>query len=290
MFIRRQLFSAIILSAVFSSTCVTSSRILLVAPHGTKSHHNMMVPLVKELAKRGHQLTVITNYVNNELQNRENVRDIVIGQLAIDMTQYPNVFDMILSPGSFNKYFQYIKVIIGAMMKTAPNTANETFNDPRIKDLIDNLQFDLVMISEACPLIGFAMAWHFKAPFIMLSPNVLFPGRASSLGDSEQYSYAPFLFTRFSDKMTLIQRMINMLSATAFDWVHTRMHEPTIRSIIQDKVIPDCPPLYDVEKNISLVFTNTHPSFTYPRTLPPQVIEVGGIHCRPANPLPTVKN
>ena len=246
----------------------------------------MFVPLVKELAQRGHQLTVITNYVNNELQNRENVRDIVIVQLAFQMW---NVFDSITSPDSLTKSLNYLHVTANGMMKATVRTANETFNDPRIKDLIDNLQFDLVMISEANPFVGYAMAWHFKAPFIMLSPNVLFPGRASSLGDSEQYSYAPFLFTRFSDKMTLIQRMTNMLASKAFDYVHNRMHEPTIRSIIQNKVIPDCPPLYDVEKNISLVFTNTHPSFTYPRTLPPQVIEVGGIHCRPANPLPTVK-
>jgi glucuronosyltransferase len=271
---------------VSSSSPPQQHRILVVAPHGTKSHHNMIVPLVKELAARGHQLTVISNYVANDLQKRENVRDIVMDQLAIDMSQYPNVFDMITTPGSFTKYLNYIQVIVGAMLKTAPHTAQETFSDPRIKDLIDNDRFDLLMISEACPLIGYAMAWHFKTPFIMLSPNVLFPGRASSLGDGEQYSYAPFLFTRFSDRMTFTQRMINMIAANAFDWVHTRMHEPAIRSIIRQQVIPDCPPLYDIEKNISLVFTNTHPSFTYPRALPPQVIEVGGIHCRPAKPLP----
>ena len=273
-------------TAVVESSTSSHHRILVVAPHGTKSHHNMMVPLVKELARRGHQLTVITNYVANDLQELENVRDIVMDQLAIDMSQYPNVFDMITTPGSFTKYLNYIQVIVGAMLKTAPHTAQETFSDPRIKDLIQNEPFDLVMISEACPLIGYAMAWHFQSPFIMLSPNVLFPGRASSLGDSEQYSYAPFLFTRFSDRMTFSQRMINMIAANAFDWIHTRWHEPVIRSIIRQQVMPDCPPLYDIEKNISLVFTNTHPSFTYPRTLPPQVIEVGGIHCRPAKTLP----
>ena len=263
-----------------------SSRILIVVPHGTKSQQNMFVPLVKELAQRGHQLTVITNYVSNDLKNRDNVRDIVLEQLAFSMW---NVFDSITSTESYiTKSIHYLQVTASGMMKTAPRTARETFSDPRIKELIDNDQFDLVMISEANPFVGYPLAWHFKAPIIMLSPNVLFPGRATSLGDGEHHSYAPFFFTRFSDRMTFIQRMTNMLAATAFDWVHTRMHEPAIRSLVQSQGIPDCPPLYDMEDDIALVFTNTHPSFTYPRALPPQVIELGGIHCRPAKPLPQV--
>ena len=261
-----------------------SSRILIVVPHGTKSQQNMFVPLVKELAQRGHQLTVITNYVSNDLKNRDNVRDIVLEQLAFNMW---NVFDSITSTESYiTKSIHYLQVTASGMMKTAPRTARETFSDPRIKDLIDNDQFDLVMISEANPFVGYPLAWHFKAPIIMLSPNVLFPGRATSLGDGEHHSYAPFFFTRFSDRMTFIQRMTNMLAATAFDWVHTRMHEPAIRSLVQSQVIPDCPPLYDMEDDIALVFTNTHPSINYARAMPPVIVEVGGMNCRPAQPLP----
>ena len=77
-----------------------------------------------------------------------------------------------------------------------------------------------------------------------------------------------------------------MIQSKAIAYFSHYWHMSSIRTTVQRLAFPDCPPLIEIEKNVSLVFTNTHPAFTYPRTLPPQVIEVGGIHCRPAKLLP----
>jgi glucuronosyltransferase len=39
-------------------------------------------------------------------------------------------------------------------------------------------------------------------------------------------------------------------------------------------------------KNASLVLSNSHFTLNYPRPLLPEVIDVGGMHCRPSKPLP----
>ncbi|XP_053656172.2 UDP-glucosyltransferase 2 isoform X2 [Cherax quadricarinatus] len=48
---------------------------------------------------------------------------------------------------------------------------------------------------------------------------------------------------------------------------------------------PDLPPLLDLERNMSMMFVNTHFSVGMPVPLLPSQVEVGAIHCRPANPL-----
>ena len=47
---------------------VSGSMILLSAPLGSKSHQNMYIPLIKELAKRKHQVTFITNFESSDLK------------------------------------------------------------------------------------------------------------------------------------------------------------------------------------------------------------------------------
>nr|XP_053656172.1 UDP-glucosyltransferase 2-like isoform X2 [Cherax quadricarinatus] len=48
---------------------------------------------------------------------------------------------------------------------------------------------------------------------------------------------------------------------------------------------PDLPPLLDLERNMSMMFVNTYFSVGMPVPLLPSQVEVGAIHCRPANPL-----
>ena len=87
---------------MLASTTIEGSRILISAPFGTKSHKNMYVPLVKELVSRGHNITVITNYFTADFMDVENVREIVLEKLTVDMSQYPNAFDSLLSSSNWN--------------------------------------------------------------------------------------------------------------------------------------------------------------------------------------------
>lgn len=53
--------------------------------------------------------------------------------------------------------------------------------------------------------------------------------------------------------------------------------------------LPDLPNLDAIEMNASLVFTYTHPSEEFPRSLPPNFVQIGGIHCNDdRKPLPHV--
>jgi len=49
---------------------------------------------------------------------------------------------------------------------------------------------------------------------------------------------------------------------------------------------PDIPSVDVILGNMSLVFSNAHFSFNFPRPTLPDVVEIGAIHCRPGKPLP----
>ena len=268
-----------------------SHRILAVMPFSSTSHKNSLVPLISGLANRGHQLVFITGSRTEQLQKNPNVREIVV-DLKVGFTTNMKQEDV------KNSFFEGI---IENPLKTRWNfllsfsgvpqiTMNTTFSDPQVQDLLANDNFDLVLISMVCPACGYPFAWHFQSPFISISPNVVFAGMASVMGDSEHSEYIPLMFSTLTDRMNLLERAYN----TLLDYIFIQLPKYVYVYSSYDRVIhryfPNFPSVLEAERNTSLLFTNTHPSINYPRTSPPGIIEVGALHCRPAKSLPNVKH
>ena len=111
---------------------------------------------------------------------------------------------------------------------------------------------------------------------------------AYALGDSDHLEYVPNIFMELEKPMTLSQRVFNVFNIKILDYFFFQRPKPEIQSIVE-KLIPGCPPIDVIENDVSLCLTNSHPIFHYPRTMTPEMIEIGGIHCRPANSLSPVR-
>lgn len=48
-----------------------------------------------------------------------------------------------------------------------------TYKNSQILDMMEHEIFDLVMVNQGSVVIGYPFAWYFKAPTILLAPNVL---------------------------------------------------------------------------------------------------------------------
>lgn len=278
-------FVTLLVTLVLMATGSQGSRILIAAPHGTKSHQNSYVPLTKELVKRGHDVVIITNNVNGDLAKLDQVRQIWMEELVIDMSIFPNPFH---AQENFLKKFTMFLEFMKLFLTLPVKIAETMYADARVQHLMTTESFDLIMLAEVCGPACYPFGWHFQAPVIAMSPNVLFPGRGGMLGDDEHLSYVPFVLTSFTDQMSFFQRIANVIISKLFTYVAHDWNFYKVESIYKRLANkPNSPSLIEMEKNISLVFTNSHPTFSYPRTMPPQVIEVGGLHCRPAKLLPT---
>ena len=120
----------------------------------------MYSPLIEELAHRGHNLTLISNYAFVKYHKMDNVRQIVLEELAIDMSKYPNTFKALLSPYGF---LTMLGVWAKALLVMPPIVAQTTYQNSAIRSLIvDGERFDLVMVSQSAITISLPIAWHYQ--------------------------------------------------------------------------------------------------------------------------------
>merc|ERR1712137_57494 len=72
------------LALVVGPGLIDCGRIIVAQPFGPRSSQNVFIPLVAELAKRGHHVTLITNTASSQLKALANVREIILDELTVD--------------------------------------------------------------------------------------------------------------------------------------------------------------------------------------------------------------
>jgi glucuronosyltransferase len=89
-----------------------------------------------------------------------------------------------------------------------------------------------------------------------------------------------------SNDMDIFERTWNFFT---YQWT-TALYEwyylPKMESTYREALGQDVPSVREIERNASLVLNNAHFSLSYPRPQLPQVVDVGGMHCRAGQPLP----
>ncbi|KAK8724694.1 hypothetical protein OTU49_011225, partial [Cherax quadricarinatus] len=112
------------------------------------------------------------------------------------------------------------------------------------------------------------------------------PRQSAVLGNVLNPAYVPNFMQDYPKPMNLWNRFCNTLAQIrlALYW-----RKWTIVPMVQKEIsaqFPELPLLLDLERNVSLSLLNSHFSISTPLPLLPSQVEVGAMHCRPANPLP----
>lgn len=105
-------------------------------------------------------------------------------------------------------------------------------------------------------------------------------------GVPDNPAYIPNMFLDHSDHMTFFERVENTIMLVfhkiIYDFLMRRPGNEFSKKHLGVDIITE----EDLDYKTSLLLTNTHFSITRPRPLPPNVIEVAGIHIAEAKPLP----
>ncbi|XP_052899159.1 UDP-glycosyltransferase UGT5-like [Anopheles moucheti] len=258
---------------------VEGAKILAIFPTSARSHYIVGSALTKELARRGHEMTVINTFPQKK--PLKNYRDVdVSGSADVIKGLVPNFLDAanrsrwesIMMPYKF-----------GQML------TNYTLLHPNVKKLIEsNEKFDLVIMESFLNDAHLGFAHHFKAPCVVLSTFGASRWTNDMVGTPSPISYVPHPFLSFTDRMSFVQRISNMLMAI-MDSVLGHILSYPVQSAMYEAAFPDPkPPLEYLRRHaVSLALLNNHFSLSYPRPYVPNMIEVGGMHVnRKPNPLP----
>ncbi|CAG7833891.1 unnamed protein product [Allacma fusca] len=230
---------------------VSSERILFVLPIATKSHKNVFEPLYTALAAKGHDITVVSSVKPSK--PKANIREIV--------------------PISVQEIFGQLNAF---------EDRGKTFLQ-RFSRLLKE-KFDLVFLNAFNDCFA-GFVYKIGAPFIIVTTGATPSFIAELVGNRLPTSFVPLqIVPGISDDMTFGQRTLNFLITQMFHIMRAVSGKEA--AVYRKALGEDLPEFREIEGNVSMIFSNSYFPLTYPRPLLPDIVEVGGMHCRPAKPLP----
>ena len=259
----------------FSAAVVDAGRVLVLCPVSSPSHKNVIAPIFAGLAEHGHQVTVVSSLKS---EPHANVRDVIPFK---NFDYFPNLSAMELrgmgawglATLDYNFTLAFCDSVYG----------HEEF----MALLDDKDKFDLVLMDafgNEC-LLGFV--FKLGAPLIIVSPVPALSFTAVQLGTRSAPSFVPEQVVTLSQHMNLPQRILNTI-VNSLMYFGFRRPYPIHERIYRDRLGQDIPGIDAILASTSMVLSNSHFAFNFPRPNLPDVVEIGGSHCRQGRSLPKV--
>lgn len=151
------------------------------------------------------------------------------------------------------------------------------------KFLASDAQFDVVAVESGFCEELFGLGQHFNAPLIVLSAAAAVGQMGSYSAIPTLSSYMPNILDGYSDNMTFLQRLKNMIRATLIDLAAEFIAGPATEKRYEKMFSNARVSVKEIKQNVSLMLMNSHPVLTGPKPLPHNVIEVGGMSLNPYN-------
>uniref|UniRef100_A0A182NTM0 Uncharacterized protein n=1 Tax=Anopheles dirus TaxID=7168 RepID=A0A182NTM0_9DIPT len=261
-----------------------AANILFMSGVPSPSHYIWLRPLMYEMGRRGHNVTVLSADI--EKKPPANVTYIHLENFY--STMYNTTMREKLD------FFKMASESPTKMLRLLDEFGNELCNAAIKSEGLHALlrypkdfKFDLFvadfMIGPCVP--GIIMHRFKNVPYIPSTPYNAPSTAAAVLG---AYAYSGLVPNHVFDTpqtMSFVQRVQNLY----YDLYEMILHEvylhPAADRIIR-QVYPDAPPSNSFYRNVRLSFINVNPIIQYKEPMMPNMIPVGGLQIQPPKPLP----
>lgn len=271
---------------ICSQSCIRfaeSARILCVYSMPFDSHQSVFQVITEELARRGHELVVITPIPRS--QSLQNVTQIDISDISFEI--WDNAYAKLKKNPSFSSdpvtfYREVAMEMIKALL------AIDTI-PPNVDALIRDKEqhFDVILV-EACVIMNILFAARFNAPVILVSSFFGTEYNFISLGAAVHPILLPeFLFQNF-DFNSVWDRFSALYEYSLFRFLEKYM-EMVGNTLIRKHLGDEVPNIQKLKKNIQLMLLNVHHIWDNNRPVPPSVVYMGAVHLKKPKPIPEVR-
>lgn len=278
-------FAIIVILTIALSSCAKTAKILAIFPTPSISHQIVYRNLMLELNKRGHELTIMTpDPINNS--SLKNYREI---DVSYSYDYMRKKFDYSSDDNRLIRWFPEIFLLVSIEV-VRDFCEMYLSNEEMLKIIKDDQKFDLLIVEWG--IAPCMYAYNKKADAMMGIISLQLGSMAQiAMGSTSNPAYVPEIGFDYTDHMTFPQRLRNTLfHLAAFAYVKFTLYD-------QDKIVKkyfgeNTPSLFDTERQVSAILTNTHFSNLIPRPNVQNVIPIGGppFHLlgKTPNPLPEV--
>uniref|UniRef100_W8C4F8 UDP-glucuronosyltransferase 2B10 n=1 Tax=Ceratitis capitata TaxID=7213 RepID=W8C4F8_CERCA len=265
-------------SAILLGSQVQSYRILGILHTGARSHHIVGSALMKGLARKGHDVTVISPFPLKEpLKNYHDIETPIIKGIMESTAQH------LLETIKKNVF-----VNVKGFHEMGLNMTRTFLQEPNVRKLLaSNQTFDVVICEVFLSEALFGLSEHYNVPLIGLGTFGAHPWNTDLVGSPSPPSYVASAMLPFRDHMTLWQRVGNLAYNTFERLLLDLYYLPKQEAIYKEFFPNNKRDMYEVRRNTALVLLNQHVSLSFSRPYVHNQIEVGGMHInRKRSPLP----
>ncbi|KAL3289118.1 hypothetical protein HHI36_003558 [Cryptolaemus montrouzieri] len=246
-------------------TQVEAARILGLIWTFSRSHHIAGSTLLKELAKTGHEVHLLSTY-NDNVDIPNFTQELLTGIIV------PG--DGMSNPNSsvFTMLFDFVPIMNKNVEKFWENEAVQKLIRTKPK-------YDAVIVLTFFNDFVLALPHYLKAPTIIYSSM-------SSNPINNKYVANPSLpYATGLAKNGFFARL-NFVTLNVVIYVIEAYFLAPLQNRINEKYLPDVPPIEVLNKNVSLVLINSHYAIEGPRPYVPNMVQIGGFHTREVKKLP----
>ncbi|XP_041968701.1 UDP-glucosyltransferase 2-like isoform X1 [Aricia agestis] len=243
-------------------------RLLAVQTAPSKSHYNLLVGLVKPLLEAGHEITFAAIFPDKKPLKNLRVIDLSEVQKAIE---HVNALDQ-------------DKVSFSRMNELMSNISHLVLNHPEVQHVMREETFDAVITEWLFRDVEAGYAAALQVPWILLHGMEMSPHMENLVDTVRHVPTIPLVLNDAPIPMNLPQRLMNtawhLLMSFGFykDFSSNEAEYHAMFGPIAEARGHQLPPYWDAIRDVSVLFLNSHPSFTAARSLPPNAVEIGGYH------------
>ncbi|XP_055859342.1 UDP-glycosyltransferase UGT5-like [Episyrphus balteatus] len=271
----------LVLSSVLVIVSLTAScdgaRILGFFPTPSKSHLIIHSAIANAIAEQGHDVTVVSTH--KLIKKNPPYRYI---QLDIDGYSASKMSETVVNPPPFYKKIQ-------VMMDIFNSYANSSVNHPKVKKLMAEESFDLVILGYFFNEFLLGIPAHFKCPVVMSFMVQTVPFLNGLVGNPNEAAYVPSTLFGGKQPLGFFKRVVNFLFVNIGERFALKYLQEWYQEDLYNKNFPadKYPSFEEMKKNVSLVLTNSHFSQGTIRPNVPGMVEIGGIQIKEKpDPLP----
>ncbi|XP_067886559.1 UDP glucuronosyltransferase 2 family, polypeptide A5 isoform X5 [Heterodontus francisci] len=266
---------------------VTGENVLIWPAEG--SHWINLKLVIEELIERGHNVTVVVHtaalYINNSEPSPMKFEVFQVPFTSETNLDESTAFWMYEKPYiSYWAGYKRFSVIMANGIKLNRQICDGVLKNHELVQRLQESKFN-VLLADPLHICGDLLAMKLGIPFIFTlrySPGFAVERLCGQIPAPP--SYVPATLSEFSDRMTFIERFQNVLYFLMYDWVCTQLWRDW--DSYYSEALGEPTTFCETMGKAELWLIRTFWDFEFPRPLLPNFIFVGGLHCRPANPLP----
>lgn len=265
----------VLLLFVFSQ--VYSANILAVIPSGYYSHQATWWPLWRTLSDRGHHVFLMSPDKINDYPNITQI------DTSITYKYFPKEGTKKILLGKFSFKELVSQFITDKVFSTLMDVYLNNTQLKRIEQ--KGIKFDLLIGEQL--MIGISgLSYKYNCPFISAIVFDALPPNHYMAGNPTHSSIYPFAHISYEKQLTLLNRIYSFFSTSLILGL-CYIFSLFLDGLLKKHLGNECPSLYDLENNASLIFFNANPFFYPNRPLSPISINLeGAMHITKPKQLP----